>query len=140
MKNSSSIKHINHTGTFKVESTDTRNQSIDKYGNEVREFIIDHPNLYGFQTNSSKNQNNNGSQRFMSTDSYDNKENMAHHNIVIDPQQYCDFNKITSSTRNDIKVGSHFKYDENRPQPSSQLITNRNGNFKYVIECRKLCK
>jgi predicted RNA-binding protein with EMAP domain len=37
--------HINKTGTFKVDqdSVDTRNQSTDKYGNEIREFIIDHP-------------------------------------------------------------------------------------------------
>lgn len=131
MKNSSSIKHINHTGTFKVESTDTRNQSIDKYGNEVREFIIDHPNLYGFQTNSSKNQNDKGSQRFMSTDSYDNKENMSHHNILIDHHRYCDLEKITSSTRNDPKIGNHFKYNENIPHPSSQEITNRKGNLNY---------
>lgn len=56
---SSSFKYppINNTGTFKQDksSIDTRNQSMDNYGNEIREFIIDHPFKNSISQSSKKN-------------------------------------------------------------------------------------
>lgn len=85
---SSSMKHptVNYTGTFKQEkqsSIDTRNQSLDNYGNEIREFVIDHPFKNQMQTMSSKRQSSSFSGQANSSQSHEDKENL---NTIQEPQ------------------------------------------------------
>ncbi|CAI2359918.1 unnamed protein product [Moneuplotes crassus] len=81
---SSSLKHmnINQTGTFKPDgmSSEANTQSLDKYGNEVREFVIEHPPV-NLQTRSSYSLSVTCSNNF-NTHENNEKENNDYNNKI----------------------------------------------------------
>ena len=127
LKNSRSLKQINvhQTGTFKADcsSNDTRNQSIDKYGNEVREFVIGHSNQARYQSPGSFDPSSTGSNRISTMD---NKENRTIHNIIVEENRFGDKSNLPINTRNEGKF-VEFKIDknENLPQPVLHHVTHR---------------
>jgi len=132
LKNSSSLKCLNvhQTGTFKADvSNSDKTQSIDKFGNEVREFAIGHPPV-NYQAQSSYRLNSTDSQRFNTIESRDNKENKRNVNIEIDTQGFKIPQKVAYSTRNNMNFGElGYQNNENLPKPFSHNYIHINGNF-----------
>jgi len=126
--------HVNHTGTFKAEcdSADTRNQSEDNYGNEVREFVIDHPtNRYNSQ--SSQNLMNSGSKDVVRSRNYDDKENFVNQNIVVEKPtlraydkdlKYADNGKLSQAKYRDMARRIHPTSEDNTERPGTYLLLN----------------
>ena len=131
---SSTFKHINvrNTGTFKQDrdSIDTRNQSIDNYGNEVREFVIDHPfkNQLGSRSCLKHTDSYSKDPKIDSID--DDKENAAIQEIIVDkwlkePKNY----KI--NPKHDFKLAHNTNNINSKNKlPVSEVISSRFGKIE----------
>lgn len=116
---SSTFKHglVRQTGTFKIdkESVDTRNQSVDNYGNEVREFVIEHPTKSQFSSQYSLKQMGGDSDKLGNIAYRDGKENFYDREIIIEnddlnkrsyqfPKQNLKFANETNNFSNKNKI------------------------------------
>ncbi|CAI2360634.1 unnamed protein product [Moneuplotes crassus] len=124
---SSSLKQINilHTGTFKGEgSTGTRKldqqitntQSIDKYENGVREFMIGHPVPLNLQTLSSNTPNSTWENQF-NTIRNDEKEN--DYGINLENDIIRRFPQSTKNSTNQSHFTLHNPSKFAQPTPSN---------------------
>ena len=130
---SSTFKHglVRHTGTFRIDrdSVDTRNQSVDNYGNEVREFVIEHPSKNQISSQHSLKQTANYSERVGGIWGYDDKENFIDCEIIVEKDEFknkrnCQIPKQNSKFANEISNLSN----QNKI-PVSEVISNRFGKI-----------
>lgn len=124
MINSSSLKQtqVHHTGTFKADI-----DSIDKYGNEVREFVIGHPNKMHFHSQSSKSNSDSYNKEPININTLEQKENMNNQNMFERPRQYNEYQKIAVSTRNQPAFAQLNYHNTGKQQTASEAITSRYG-------------